>query len=207
MLFLTFILGLLLNAIGYIPPGNINLTVVQITINRGLKQALSFIAAFGFVEIIFTLLMMRFVQWLALTIELDNIIDVVMIFLFLILGIVTWKSRKAMPKNDYSHRDSIKYGMLLGALNPMQVPYWLFVGTYLISHEWIEIGYLSLIIFSIGSGIGAALALYGFARFACYVKGKFDLSSYIINKSIALLFFGLSSFQIFKVMYVHLIKG
>ncbi|RYZ78406.1 MAG: lysine transporter LysE, partial [Moraxellaceae bacterium] len=43
MLFLTLFLGIILNLIGYIPPGNINLTVVQITITRGIKQALYFI--------------------------------------------------------------------------------------------------------------------------------------------------------------------
>jgi len=207
MLLLTFVLGVVLNAIGYIPPGNINLTVVQITINRGIKQALYFIAAFSFVEIIFTLVMMRFVQWLSLSIMLDNIIDVVMIFLFLVLAVVTWKSRKEMPKDDYNSKDSVRYGLLLGAINPMQVPYWLFVGTYLISHEWIDIGYLSLSIFSLGSGIGAALALYGFARFADYIKDKFALSSYRINKSIAILFFCLSAYHLIKVIYVHLIKA
>lgn len=206
MLFLTFFLGVVLNAIGYIPPGNINLTVVQITVNRGIKQAYYFIAAFGLVEVIFTLVMMRFVQWLSLSIELDNIIDVFMIFLFLVLGLITWKSRKEMPKDDYSRKDSVRYGLLLGAINPMQVPYWLFVGTYLISHEWIDIGYLSLSIFSVGSGIGAALALYGFARFANYIKEKFALSSYLINKSIAILFFCLSAYHIIKVIYIHLIK-
>jgi threonine/homoserine/homoserine lactone efflux protein len=207
MLFLTFVLGVVINSLGYIPPGNINLTVVQITINRGIKQALYFIAAFGLVEVVFTLLMMRFVRWLSLTLYLDNVIDVVMIFLFLILGIITWKSRKEMPKEDYSHKDSIKYGMLLGILNPMQVPYWLFVGTYLISHDWVGIGYLSLTIFSLGSGIGAAVTLYGFVRFASYIKEKFALSSYVINKSIAILFFSLSAYHVCKVVYVHLIKG
>ena len=207
MLFLTFLLGVILNAIGYIPPGNINLTVVQITINRGFKQALYFICAFGFVEIIFTMVVMRFVQWLSLTIELDNIIDVAMVFLFLILGIFTWKSRNQLPKEDYSHKDSIKYGLLLGVLNPMQVPYWLFVGTYVISHEWVATGYLSLSIFSVGSGIGAVLTLYGFIRFASYIKEKFDLSSYLINKSIAILFFSLSAYHIIKVVYVHFIKA
>ena len=207
MLLLTFVLGVVLNAIGYTPPGNINLTVVQITINRGVKQALYFIAAFSFVEIIFTLVMMRFVQWLSLSIMLDNIIDVVMIFLFLVLGVVTWKSRKEMPKDDYNSKDSVRYGLLLGAINPMQVPYWLFVGTYLISHEWIDIGYLSLTIFSLGSGLGAALALYGFARFSDYIKDKFALSSYRINKSIAILFFCLSAYHLIKVIYVHFIKA
>ncbi|WP_235207176.1 LysE family transporter [Pedobacter sp. V48] len=192
--------------VGYIPPGNINLTVVQITITRGLRQALYFIMAFSTVEILFTFGVMRFVQWLSSEIQLDNIIDVIMVFMFGILGVITWKSRKEMPKADYSKKDSIKYGLLLGVVNPMQIPYWLFVGTYLISHEWIDIGYLSLSVFSIGSGIGAGLALYGFARFAQYIQEKFALSSYIVNKGIALLFFALSAYHICKIVYIHFIK-
>jgi len=206
MLFLTLFLGILLNMVGYIPPGNINLTVVQITITRGIRQALYFIGAFSTIEILFTFGVMRFVQWLSSEIVLDNIIDVVMIFMFGILGLITWRSRKEMPKADYSKKDSIRYGMLLGVLNPMQIPYWLFVGSYLISQEWISTGYLSLSIFSIGSGIGAALALYGFARFAQYIQEKFTLSSYVINKSIAILFFSLSAYHIGKVVYINLIK-
>ncbi|WP_256007097.1 LysE family transporter [Pedobacter deserti] len=192
--------------IGYIPPGNINLTVVQITITRGIRQAIYFISAFSAVEVLFTFAIMRFVQWLSSEIDLGYTIDVAMILLFSILGVLTWRSRKQMPKADYSKKDSIKYGMLLGVINPMQVPFWLFVGTYLISHEWIDIGYLSLTIFSIGSGLGAALALYGFARFAQYVQEKFELSSYLISKSIAILFFVLSAYHIFKLVYIYLIR-
>ncbi len=206
MLFLTFFLGIVLNMIGYIPPGNINLTVVQITITRGIRQAIYFICAFSAVEVLFTFAIMRFVQWLSSEIDLGYTIDVAMILLFTILGVLTWRSRKQMPKADYSKKDSIKYGMLLGVINPMQVPFWLFVGTYLISHEWIDIGYLSLTIFSIGSGLGAALALYGFARFAQYVQEKFELSSYLISKSIAILFFVLSAYHIFKLVYIYLIR-
>jgi threonine/homoserine/homoserine lactone efflux protein len=206
MLFLTLFLGIILNMLGYIPPGNINLTVVQITITRGIRQALYFIIAFSSVEVLFTFGVMRFVQWLSSEIKLGDIIDVIMILMFGILGVITWRSRKEMPKTDYSNKDSIRYGMLLGVINPMQIPYWLFVGTYLISHEWINIGYLSLIIFSIGSGIGAGLALYGFARFAQYIQEKFDLSSYIVNKGIAILFFALSGYHICKVVYIHFIR-
>ncbi|WP_214226035.1 LysE family transporter [Pedobacter sp. B4-66] len=206
MLFLTLFLGVILNMIGYIPPGNINLTVVQITITRGLRQALYFIMAFSTVEIFFTFGVMRFVQWLSSEIKLDNIIDVIMVFMFGILGVITWKSRKEMPKADYSKKDSIKYGLILGVVNPMQIPYWLFVGTYLISHEWIDIGYLSLSVFSVGSGIGAGLALYGFARFAQYIQEKFALSSYIVNKGIAILFFALSAYHVCKIVYIHFIK-
>jgi threonine/homoserine/homoserine lactone efflux protein len=203
MLFLTFFLGIFCNAVGYIPPGNINLTAVQITLNKGLKQAYYFIAAFSSVEILFTFGVMRFVQWLSNTINLGEYIDIAMILVFFVLGMITWRSRKQMPSTDKSKSDSIRYGLLLGALNPMQIPYWLFLGTYLMSKDWVQDGLLSLAIFSVGSGIGAGLVLYGFARFARYIQEKFTLSSYVVNKSIALLFFALSFIHVGKVVYVH----
>ncbi len=207
MLVLTLLLGIVCNAVGYIPPGNINLTAAQITLNKGLKQAYYFIISFSLVEILFTFLMMRFVEWFTTSLELDRIIDIVMIVLFLVLGVVTWRSRKEMPKTDTSNKDSVRYGLLLGILNPMQIPYWLFLGTYLISHEWIDTGTLSLATFSIGSGIGAGLVLYGFARFAKYIQDKFALSSYVINKSIAILFFALSTYHVIKVVYEQVLKS
>ena len=206
MLFLTFLLGIICNAVGYVPPGNVNLTVVQITIIRGIRQAYAFIISFAIVEMAFTFGVMRFVRWLESEFKFGEVIDIVMIVMFGVLGVITWKSRKEMPKTDYSKKDSIKYGAILGVVNPMQIPYWLFLGTYLISHQWIEINYLSLIIFSIGSGIGAALTLYGFAHFAVYIQEKFELSSYIVSKAIAFLFFALSGYHIVKVVYIHFIK-
>ncbi len=206
MLLLTLFLGIFCNAIGYIPPGNINLTAVQITLNKGLRQAYYFIVAFSSMEVLFTFGVMRFVQWLSNTINLEQIIDVAMIVVFLVLGVITWRSRKEMPSTDTSNKDSIRYGLLLGVLNPMQIPYWLFVGTYLMSHDWVSDGVLSLSVFSIGSGIGAGLVLYAFARFARYIQEKFTFSSYIVNKSIAILFFALSAYHIVKVIYVQFIK-
>jgi threonine/homoserine/homoserine lactone efflux protein len=207
MLLLTLFLGIACNALGYIPPGNINLTAAQITLNKGLKQAYYFIISFSLVEMIFTFVMMRFVEWFATSLNLDRIIDIAMIFVFLVLGVITWRSRKEMPNTDTSNKDSVKYGILLGIINPMQIPYWLFLGTYLISHEWINTGNISLAVFSVGSGIGAGVVLYGFARFAKYIQEKFTLSSYVINKSIAILFFLLSAYHIIKVVYEQLIKS
>ena len=207
MLVLTLLLGIICNAVGYIPPGNINLTAAQITLNRGLKQAYYFIMSFSIVEMLFTFVIMRFVEWFATSLELDRLIDIAMIVVFLVLGFITWRSRKEMPKTDTSRKDSVRYGILLGILNPMQVPYWLFLGTYLISHEWIDTGNLSLSIFSVGSGIGAGIVLYAFARFAKYIQEKFTLSSYVINKSIAILFFALSAYHLVKVVYEQIIKS
>jgi threonine/homoserine/homoserine lactone efflux protein len=217
MLFLTLLIGIVLNAMGYIPPGNINLTVAQLTINKGMRQALYFILSFSCVEVFFTFGMMRFARWVSSDVNLDaNIsevrlgtyVDLFMILLFIVMGTITWVNRKKVPKtrseDNRSRKGSVFYGMLLGVLNPVQIPFWLFFGNYVILHEWIHTNYLSLVIFSFGSGIGSALALYGYAHFAKYIQEKFALSSHIINRSIALFLYALALYLIIKQTLVYL---
>lgn len=217
MLLLTLIIGILLNAMGYIPPGNINLTVAQLTINKGMRQALYFILSFSIVEVFFTFGMMRLARWLSSDVNIDSnisdvrlgtYVDAFMIVLFVVMGTITWINRKKVPKtkteDNRSKKGSVFYGMLLGVLNPVQIPFWLFFGNYVILHQWIKTNYLSLIIFSIGSGLGSAIALYGYAHFARYIQEKFTLSSHIINRSIALFLWALALYLLIKQVVIYL---
>lgn len=217
MLLLTLIIGVLLNTMGYIPPGNINLTVAQLTINKGMRQALYFILSFSIVEVFFTFGMMRFARWVMSDIDVNDsvselklgtYVDTFMILLFLVMGIITWVNRKKAPKtradDNRSRKWSVFYGALLGVLNPVQIPFWLFFGNYIILHEWIQTDYLSLIVFSLGSGVGSALALYGYAHFAKYIQEKFTLSSYLINRSIAIFLFSLALYLTVKQSGIYL---
>jgi threonine/homoserine/homoserine lactone efflux protein len=217
MLLLTLIIGILLNAMGYIPPGNINLTVAQLTINKGMRQALYFILAFSCVEVCFTFGMMRFARWVSSDVNLDSnisevrigtYVDTFMILLFVVMGTITWINRKKVPKtraeDNRSKKGSVFYGMLLGVLNPVQIPFWLFFGNYVILHEWIKTDYLSLVIFSLGSGMGSAVALYGYAHFAKYIQEKFALSSLLVNKSIAIFLYVLALYLVVKQFGIYL---
>ncbi|SFH38245.1 LysE family transporter [Pedobacter insulae] len=216
MLLLTFMIGVVLNAMGYIPPGNINLTVAQLTINKGMRQALYFILSFSIVEVFFTFGMMRFARWVSSDVNLDShisevrlgtYVDLFMIMLFVVMGTITWVNRKKIPKtkteDNRSRKGSVFYGMLLGVLNPVQIPFWLFFGNYVILRDWISTDYLSLVIFSFGSGIGSALALYGYAHFSKYIQEKFALSSHLINRSIALFLYALAFYLIIKQTLIY----
>lgn len=207
MLLLTFFIGLIANALGYIPPGNINLTLVKITINRGLKQAISFIIAFSSVEFFFTYFIMHAANWLSAQVRLDMVIDWVMIVLFSTLGIITWINRNKPPKENYSERQSVQYGILLGFLNPVQIPFWMITGTYLITNHWIEVGQIALFIFSVGAAAGAFLALFLYAKFANYIQQKFALSTKVVNTAIAILFFAFAIYGVVKQVYYLVHKG
>ncbi len=206
MILLTFFIGLFANFIGYIPPGNINLTLVKIAINRGLRQALLFIISFSCVEFFFTYFIMHAAKWLSAQVKLDTIIDWVMVILFSVLGTITWIHRKKPPETNYSEHESIRYGILLGFLNPVQIPFWMITGTYLITHQWILTGKLALVIFSFGSAAGAFLCLFLYAKFAKYIQSKFALSTRLINTGIAVLFFSFAAYHVVKQVYLVFFK-
>src|SRR3978361_519238 len=110
MILLTFFLGIIANFLGYIPPGNINLTVVQLAINRGTRQTYFFIGSFCSIELILTFLIVRGAQWLSHTVKLVTYIDWIMVVLFLTLGIITWLHRNKKPEAHYSGGAAIKLG-------------------------------------------------------------------------------------------------
>ena len=74
---------------------------------------------------------------------------------------------------------------------------------YVIIHQWIRTDYLSLLIFSIGSGLGSAIALYGYAHFAQYIQEKFTLSTRLINHTIAILLFALALVLLVKQVLIY----
>lgn len=215
MLIITFLIGIVINAMGYVPPGNINLTLAQLTINRGMRQAWGFILAFSCVEVFFTFGMMRFARWISSDVDIDAIkvgdfqlsllIDVFMMVLLLVMATLAWKNRDKVyqPKTtEDSRKGSVLYGIILGVLNPVQIPYWLFFGNYVILHEWITTTYPSLIVFSLGSGVGSMVALYGYAHFAKFIQEKFTLSSRLINQCIAVFLYCLALYLLIKQLVI-----
>ncbi|ADY50828.1 lysine exporter protein (LysE/YggA) [Pseudopedobacter saltans DSM 12145] len=204
MLLQNLIVAIVVNFIGYLPFGNINLTAIQISSNRGLKQALTFVTTFAIFEAFFTYILLQFAEWFADRKDLIHWLDWVLVVIFLILGMSAWRSggnQNFKEKEKYSKRDSIRLGIVLGIFNPMQIPFWMIGGTYLISNGWVVADNLGLEVFAVGAAIGAFLALYLFARFALYIKEKFSLSSKAINKTVAVIFFILIFVQLGKIYF------
>lgn len=201
MLLLTFLVAFIINFAGYIPLGNINLTTVQLSVNRGMKQTLYFLITFACIDTLSTYILMSFAEWFAGHQNWLRVLDYLLITVFVIMGYLSWYTSTHPKAVKYRKRDSIRYGIILGIFNPMQIPFWMIGGTYLISHHWITTQGPGLELFSLGAGLGAFCCLYLFARFARYIQEKFALSTKIINRSIAVVFFVLAAIHLVKVVF------
>ncbi|WP_017259728.1 LysE family transporter [Pedobacter arcticus] len=203
MLLLTFFVAVVVNFVGYIPLGNINLTAMQISINKGLKQVVIFAISFALVEGVFTYILMRFAEWFATKKEFLIWLEWIMVGIFLLMGTLSYlQSKKTLkPMTNDKKRDSIKTGILLGVFNPMIIPFWTIGGTFLIAHQWISTEGIALVVFAIGASIGSFGCLYFFGRFAQYIQNKFSFSHRVINKSIAYMFFALAILQTVRLTF------
>lgn len=144
---------------------------------------------------------MRFAEWFAQHEELLIYLDRILVCVFVTLGTMSLRAADHPKEVVFKKRDSIRYGVILGIFNPMQIPYWMIGGTYLISHNWITTKGWGLEVFGVGAAIGAFLCLYTFAKFAKYIQERFALSNRIINRTIAVVFFALALFHIGKLVY------
>ncbi|TAE35425.1 MAG: lysine transporter LysE [Sphingobacteriales bacterium] len=200
MLLLTFVVAVVVSFLGYIPPGNINLTAMQLSINKNIKQAVIFISTFSVFEAFFTYILMRFAEWFAEKETVLRLLNWALIGVFIVLGLLTWNQGKQnQPKQkEYSKGASIRTGILLGIFNPIQIPFWAIAGTFLIGHGWITTAGMGLQFFALGSGIGAFTCLYLYAHFAKFIQEKFSLSSALINHAIALVFFTLAVISLIR---------
>ncbi|MFC5284932.1 LysE family transporter [Pedobacter alpinus] len=197
MLLLTFFVAIVVNFVGYIPIGNINLTAMQISINKGIKQATIFATSFALVEGLFTYILMRFAEWFVSEKDFLSWLEWIMVGIFLLMGTIAYfqSKKEAKPMEDVKKKDSIRTGIILGVFNPMIIPFWTIGGTYLIANNWITTAGFGLIVFAIGASIGSFACLYLFGRFAMYIQNKFSFSNKVINRSIAIMFFCLAIFQ------------
>lgn len=203
MLLLTFLIAVVVNFVGYIPLGNINLTSMQISINKGMKQAVIFITSFSIVEGIFTYILMNFADWFAEKKSFLHWLGWILVGVFLVMALVSWLQsiKEVVPQDEIRKRDSIRTGILLGIFNPMIIPFWMIGGTYLIAKGWITTVTPGLEIFALGAAVGSFLCLYLFARFAQYIQKRFSFSNKIINRSIAIIFLALAVFQVCKELF------
>lgn len=193
---LYFLVGLLACFIGTIPFGPINLTVVKTTVdynrNRGTEVAL----AASIVEIFEALIAICFGMVISAFLESNTGIKLFIALVFVVLAIVVFK-RKTDPSLNDAREDQqsfFKKGLLIAALNPQAVPFWIFALAAISQYFEFEYMGLNLALFLLGVFFGKILALYGFVVASTYLKAHLQESSLLVNRILAgiLLFIGMT---------------
>ena len=196
-LVLAFILGAVFSFVGSIPPGTLNLTVLQLGLQGKTAIALRFALAVTIVEYPYAWIAVEFESWITsrpVVTENFQLITAIVMTVIGILNLITANRPGGIAERF--DNSGFRRGMILSILNPMAIPFWIAVTAYLKSNGWLKISEPLLLhsyVFGTSVGVMVLLLLFIFLsrRFSGYAQGNIWVKRF---PGIVLLVLGLYAF-------------
>jgi threonine/homoserine/homoserine lactone efflux protein len=201
-----FVLGFVLSFLGQLPVGTISLTATQIAVQENFKDAWKYAFGVMLIEMVYLRVILSGIRWMIKHRTLLDIYNWMTVFFFLILGIMSLRSafrernkQKALLLNNQV--DRFVLGVCLSALNPAQLPFWIFWSGYFLSMGWLSPGFTSFNVFTLGTGLGTILGLAVYIYFGNYLVTRMKTSDRTLNKIVGVVFILAALAQAYRVFF------
>jgi threonine/homoserine/homoserine lactone efflux protein len=157
----VFLIGVVASFLGSIPPGTLNILVLQLGLANKLKAALRFALAVAIVEYPYAWIAVEFEAWVTGSPVVQENFKLLAASVMVILGILgLWAARKPSVATVRLQESGFVRGLILSILNPQAIPWWIAVTAYLKSQGWIVIDTTArLHAFVLGTALGALALL------------------------------------------------
>src|SRR5882672_678449 len=175
----VFFLGFFFSFIGSIPPGTLNVSILQLSLQHKIAIATRFAFAVAIIEYPYAWIGVQFEYWItssSVVVENFQLIAAIVMTGLAIFNL--WPSKESPTGFAKKFSESgFRRGIALSILNPMAIPYWMGFTAYLKAEGWISLSSTGLLhTYVFGTAIGALallLLLIKFAqRLAPYVQGS-----------------------------------
>ncbi len=133
MVFQVFLIIYLVSLLGTIPPATINISVMQLTLKRKVKSGLFLGLGAALVDTIYAGLAVQVQRFLSERIEVTNYFYLLAAVVLIALGIASLVRKPAVMEVELKEDERLGFakGVILGILNPLAMPFWLGVTSYL----------------------------------------------------------------------------
>ncbi|MBX2915323.1 MAG: LysE family transporter [Cyclobacteriaceae bacterium] len=161
MILQVFVIGLVASFIGSIPPGTLNIMVLQMGLENKLRIALRFMLAVAIIEYPYAWIAVEFEHLITSSPIVQQNFKLLAAVVMLALGILgLWSVRKPSPLTVKFQESGFRKGLVLSILNPQAIPWWIGMTAYLKSQGWIvlDTGW-RLHSYVLGTSIGVLLLL------------------------------------------------
>ena len=137
----NFLYAFIFSFVGSIPPGSINLSVIEMGLEQKIKAAMRFSLAASLMEYPYAWLAVKFEQLITSSPLINENLHLISAIVMTLLGVIgLWPTSQAPSKFRQKYKNSgFRRGLLLGVLNPLAIPYWVGITAYLRSSNWIEV--------------------------------------------------------------------
>ncbi|MEL7147321.1 MAG: LysE family transporter, partial [Bacteroidota bacterium] len=128
----VFVVATVVSFVGSIPPGTINISVMQLAILHRRSTAIALGAAAALVELFYAGLTVRFQLFLTENTNLMDYFHGIAGTAMIVLGVLNLLSKTKASDIKTAHesikkRNAFRKGLLLGIANPLTIPFWLAV--------------------------------------------------------------------------------
>ncbi len=174
----VFLIGFFFSFIGSIPPGTLNITVLQLGLDKKIGIALRFALAVSIIEYPYAWIGVQFEYWISTSPLIIDNFQLMAALVMTVLGIFNlWPSKTPKGFAKKFSESGFRRGIVLSMLNPMAIPYWMGFTAYLKAQGWIDLatpGLLHSYVFGTAVGAMALLSLLIFfaQRLAPQVQGS-----------------------------------
>jgi threonine/homoserine/homoserine lactone efflux protein len=158
----NFLTAFAFSFLGSIPPGTLNLTIVQLGLNNQMHVAMRFAFAAALIEYPYAWIAVKFERLITASPVITDNLELTAAIVMTVFGIMSlWpKSERPSRMRVRFDQSGFRRGLILGVLNPLAIPFWIAMTAYLRSQGWIELNSAaSLHAYLLGVFAGAFLLL------------------------------------------------
>lgn len=178
MIVQVFLVGVVFSFIGSIPPGTLNLCVLQLGLEKKIGAALRFALAVSIIEYPYTWIGVQFEYWITSSPAVIENFELLTAVVMTIIGLLNiWSAQRPTEFTNKFNESGFRRGLILSVLNPMAIPFWIGITAYLKAQGWIDLSTTArLHSYILGTSVGAMILLTLFAylahRLSKYVTGS-----------------------------------
>lgn len=201
-------IGLFVSFMGSIPFGSVNLSVMQVSISRGFRDAVEFVLGAVMAEMVYAFIAIKLAHLIAGSLAINLTIEVIAVVVLTLLGIY-YLLKKVHNEHIQVKKEKFnpfQKGVLVGFINPMAIPFWITYTTYFEINHFIHLNAINTLFYIVGIAIGSFCLLTLFAKGAKRLDEKIDIGEHLINRIIGSALLLMACYQLGHVLLVTLKK-
>ena len=196
-----FAWGWICSFFGTIPFGTINVSITEASIHRGVRVGIFMGIGASFVEFFQSYIALAFFNILKMNQEVEDTLIMICIPIFLAVGVYyLFKKNKPLPSATMKAANAIGFvkGSMLSIMNLIAIPYYVFIGGYLASSDYIILKAEFIAAFSAGVVVGSFIVFLLYAKLGQYIRKKSEKLSHFASKIVGAIFIALALSQMVR---------
>lgn len=155
-----FAIGFFFSYIGSIPPGSINISVLQLSMAGHVRAAVRFSIVACLVEFVYGFIAVKFQQLILSSPLIEDNFKLIAAVVLILLGLMTLRSGK--NKKEWIKKletSGVRKGFLVSIANPLAIPFWIAITAYLQTNHMVTITSSNQFIYLAGISTGTLALL------------------------------------------------